>query len=105
MQLRRPTTSNPGSAPHSPGSFVNKPTGRPDWFKEWIDDKGEWVLLTCGDKADLKDRGQLILQGEKKGDLLVICEKCWQIPAIERHLSYSEYRGIPTAVIPDEPLF
>jgi hypothetical protein len=35
----------------------------------------------------------------------VICERCWQIPAVERHLSYSEYRGIPTAVIPDEPLF
>jgi len=105
MQLRRPTTSNPGSAPHSPGSSVGKPTGRPEWLKDWIADKGRWVLLECGDKADLNDRGQLHLVGEKKGDLLVICERCWQISKVARHLSYKEYRGLPTAVIPDEPLF
>lgn len=104
MQLRRPKAS-PGSGPHSQGSNVGKPTGSPQWFKEWLEDKGQWVLLTCGDKADLKDRGLTRLEGQKKGDLLVICQKCWQIPAVERHLSYAEYRGIPTAVTPDEPLF
>lgn len=104
MQFRRPK-DNPGSAPHSPGSFAGKPVGFPDWFKEWLDSKGRWVLLKCGHKADLNERGQLYLQGAKRGDILVICEKCWQIPAIERHLSYAEYRGIPTAVIPEEPLF
>jgi len=104
MQLRRPTP-NQGSAPHSPGSFVGKPTGKPDWYKEWIADKGRWVLLKCGHKADLNERGQIYLTGDKPGDILVICEKCWQIPAVERHLSYAEYRGIPTAVIPQDPLF
>ncbi len=104
MQLRRPAT--PGNAPHSRGSaHGNRPVGFPDWFKEWLEDKGRWVLLKCGHKADLNERGQLYLQGAKRGDILVICEKCWQIPAIERHLTYAEYRGIPTAVIPEEPLF
>jgi len=104
MQLRRPTTYL-GSAPHSPGSSVGKPTGRPEWLKDWIADKGKWVVLQCGNKIDLNERGQILLVGQKKGDLLTICEKCWLFCAVERHISYSEYRGIPTAVIPEEPLF
>lgn len=102
MQLRRPS-QNPGNAPHSRDSAAFRP--KPSWLREWIADKGRWVELTCGHKADLNERGQLYLEGEKKGDLLVICEQCWQIPAVKRHLTYAEYRGIPTAITPAEPLF
>src|SRR5688572_19426760 len=99
MQLRRPAGdlrgAKLGGRSHGFQPMV-------DWFKEWIEDQGQWALLKCGHKCDLKERGQMTLRGVKRGDLLVICEKCWQIPAVERYLSYAEYRGIPTAVIPDE---
>lgn len=104
MQLRKPPASR-GSAPHSPGSFTGKPPGRPGWLKDWIASKGKYVLLVCGHKADLNDRGQTTLEGETKGDLLTICCHCWQIVAVERHINWNEYTGTPTATIPDEPLF
>jgi hypothetical protein len=103
MQFRRPTI--PGSSPPSPGFSVDKPTGRPEWFKEWLEDKGKWVELECGHKVDLNERGQLNLVGTKRGDMLTICEQCWQFCAVKRHISHSEYREISAAVIPDEPPF
>lgn len=102
MKFRRPA-ENPGSAPHSPGSFVGKP--KASWLKDWIANQGRWVELECGHKADLNDTGQTTLEGEKKGDLLTICVGCWQFVRVKRHMKLNEYLGIPTAVIPDEPQF
>lgn len=30
------------------GSKGNKSPNRPDWFVEWLAQKGKWVLLECG---------------------------------------------------------
>lgn len=30
------------------GPKGNKSPGRPDWFAQWLRDKGKWVLLECG---------------------------------------------------------
>jgi len=110
MQLRRPsnTPKSGDSSGYSAGPLpanTNWDKPKPGWLKDWIADKGRWALLKCGHKCDLNERGQILLEGEKKGDLLVICEKCWQIPKVARHLTYHEYRGIPAAVTPEEPLF
>lgn len=75
---------------------------------DWIANKGKYVLLACGHKVDLKWRGQVTLEGledTNKNDVLTNCEPCGKFVAIVRGLSYSEFRGVPTAVIPGEPLF
>lgn len=102
MQLRKPV-QNQGSAPHSSGSLLGKSHG--SWFTEWLENKGKYVLLACGHKADLNDKGQTNLIGAKRGDMLTICVKCWQFSRVTKHITFNEYRDIPTAVIPDEPLF
>jgi hypothetical protein len=104
MQLRKPT-QNQGSDHHSPGSYTGKVHEPAAWFKEWLENKSDWVLLECTHKADLKDKGQTVWVGTKKDDVLTICVKCWQLRKVIRHITYNEYREIPTAVIPDEPLF
>lgn len=105
MKFKRPT-QDLGSAPHSQGSFVGKPNLRPDWLRDWIANKGKWVQLACGHKVDLKWPGQYILEGlDGVKEVVTNCEPCGQFSAIERGLSYREYRGIPTAVTPDEPMF
>jgi hypothetical protein len=30
------------------GSKGNKSPNRPDWFVEWLNNQGKWVLLKCG---------------------------------------------------------
>lgn len=106
MKFRRPTAPGDVDAPRSSGSFVGKPNLRPDWLKDWIDNKAKYVLLACGHKVDLKWRGQITLEGldEEKG-IFTNCQQCDRFSAIERGMSFSEYHGKPTAVIPDEPLF
>lgn len=110
MKFRRPNV-NPGSPEYdSQGSFVGKPNQRlerPDWLKEWIDNKAKYVLLACDHKVDLKWAGQITLEGmgDNRNQVLTNCGLCGQFIAIERGLSYNEFKGIPTAVIPAEPLF
>ena len=102
--MKFPRPSAPGDAPHPQGSAFDKPR-QGNWLKEWLANKGNWVLLECGNKADLNDNGQTMLVGLEVGELRTICVKCWLYCRVERHISINEYLGIPTAVIPDEPLF
>lgn len=107
MQLRRPKTRNPGSPSDSQGSFVGRPMKRPHWLMDWIANKGKYVQLACGHKVDLKWHGQTTLEGlgDKANEVLTNCDRCGTFSAIERGLSWNEFKGIPTAVMPEEPLF
>jgi hypothetical protein len=78
------------------GGFVGTPQQR-DWLEEWIEKKGCWADLECGCKADLTDRGLLVIGAFK--DAEVLCE---------RHNRFARVTGThkpARTVYPQTPLF
>ena len=80
--------------------------GRPRWFKEWIEDKPKFVLLSCAHKMDINVRAVTVIQSTfGNRHVQVLCEQCDSFVRIVQKLTLLEYHGIKAAEIPDEPLF
>lgn len=105
MRLVKPFEPTPGKKaggglrPHYPI--------RPQWLKDWIADKGQWVLLSCGHKDNMNDRATIVIRIFGTRNVEVFCErgKCYRFVSIVRLMKFKEYADIPNTAIPDEPLF
>jgi hypothetical protein len=80
------------------GGYIGAPEKR-DWLKEWIENKGRWVLLECGCIDDLNDRAMTIIKTFE--GCTVGCERHNRFVSVVRTLS----RKTPPVKQPDEPLF
>jgi len=90
-----------GAAPHSAKS-------RPEWLKEWIENQGHYVELSCGCMEDFKSRGLLQIYNtvaEKFKEVEVFCVRCDRWVWLVRSVSLREWWGIPKTDLPDMPLF
>lgn len=105
MKIIRPTAGAPLS--NAQGGFppVHQSHGRPQWLKDWIADKGRYVLLKCGHKDDLNDQSMIIIRAFGKRQVTVFCERCNDFVHIDKTVGFREYANIHAAAIPDEPLF
>lgn len=105
-------------APYVPSDVPDSPPGdirrerlhyplRPAWLKQWLEDKGKWVKLECGHKENINDRSALVILQKTFGkkNIHVYCETHNAFFAVERALTFNEYRGVAAKPIPDEPEF
>lgn len=106
MKFRAPTFRPAAGTP-----VAGRSRGTPDWLKEWLEKRGQYVKLSCGHLEDLNYGALLIIArfGLHKGRS-VMCEQCniWvDVTApITMHEYYAHRYGItPSSTIPDEPLF
>jgi hypothetical protein len=84
------------------GSGVHQ---RPDWVKEWIANKGQYVTLECGHREDLKNR-TLMIKVFGGNDKAVWCYDCEDMSTVVKAIGLYEYHfGYPAPAIPDNPLF
>jgi hypothetical protein len=86
------------SARNTSGGFVGAPQSR-GWLKEWIENKGRWVLLDCGHVEDLNDRAMLIIR--TFDGCTVGCEQCNRFASVVKTLQSKT----PITETADEPLF
>lgn len=81
----------------------------PEWLRDYIADQGQFVLLECGHRENIGDRGVLLIVGMqrygKRNNTQVLCERCNQFVGIERHMKFQEYANIPVKKDSDIPLF
>lgn len=92
----------PAKAP--PGRHESRGSGLPlTWLKEWLENQGKYVELSCGHMIDLNDRS--VAHCMHPTLPMVDCEvhRSWQ--KIERKVTFHEFAGIRVNPIPDEPLF
>ena len=97
------------SAPISPGAEAPRgyPLVRaPDWRKEWLANRPQYVLLSCGCFEDLKYGAILIIAvfGIARYKT-VFCERCNDWAKVERSATSHEYQKLPPITIPEVPLF
>lgn len=71
-----------------------------DWYVEWLENKGKYVLLECGHKDDLKNKAVVI-----GSDREVICPRCNEWKKVTKSLRFSEYLGIEIPPVPELPQF
>lgn len=90
--------------PTSPG--IGRSRGRPDWLTEWLENRGQYVLLSCGHKEDLKYGHLLIIHkfGLDKGRI-VMCERCNIWVSVARPITMQDYFGLPALTTHSEPMF
>lgn len=90
----------------APPDFHAKSGGasRPEWLKEWLEDKPAFVLLKCGCKDDIKIAGTVILQQFGTKNVEVMCDR-HSFQTVVRKISLHEFVGITAKPPPAEPLF
>lgn len=103
MRFRKPTLI---PAPRTTGAGIGRSRGTPDWLKEWLANRGQYVKLSCGCYEDLTYGALLIiakfgLQREKT----VYCERCNIFAAVRAKATSHEFFGLPRNHPPEEPLF
>ena len=95
----------PGDAPPPDrGRGIAHPYKKHEWFREWLANKGRYVLLTCGHKEDINFRGILIIMAVFK-EIDVFCDRCNKWATIKSKISFMEYAEVPPLKESDEPLF
>lgn len=97
-----------GGSGKTPGISPFRPKSQPDWLKEWIENQGHYVELSCGCMEDVKARGILVVYKalkEKFKEVEVFCERCDKWVWLSRSVSLNEYLGIPKVQLPETPLF
>jgi len=77
----------------------------PDWLRDHIADKGEFVLLDCGHKDNINARATLIIAAVMGRGTQVFCERCGHFAGVVRHMRFREYADIPEKPNSDIPLF
>lgn len=85
------------------GPKGNKSPGRPDWFVQWLADKGKWVLLECGCIEDVHLPNCVSLLTGKKIYIECPFNEGHGFQAIKKTLRFRdvlEARGIK---MPDDP--
>lgn len=102
MKFIEKSASAGPNAPRS-GASVHS---RPDWLKDWIANKGQYVKLTCGHRVDLNERTVLIDITKVDGAKKVWCYMHEDVYDIEKSIGVFEmHYGFPPPPIPDEPMF
>ena len=76
----------------------------PQWLQEYIDNQGQYVLLSCGHKTDLNGRSVIAVVKAFTGTQ-VLCSICDDFKAVDRQITMSEYFDIPKRVDSEFPLF
>lgn len=79
------------------------PTYKPQWLRDWIEDQGSFVLLSCGHKENMNDRASIIIA--RIAGVYLVCPRCNDLAAVVRHMKFTEYAQIPPKVESDIPLF
>src|SRR5882672_6671756 len=96
MKLHKPGTPGSkavgGGNPFAPSKMTAP--GRPAWLKEWIANQHRYVLLRCGHKDDLTERGMLIIRAFGQKDTSVYCERCNAFKGVVRTMKFREYANI-----------
>lgn len=76
---------------------------KPQWLKDWIEDQGSYVLLSCGHKTNMNDRASIIIA--RIAGVYLVCERCNDLAAVVRHMKFTEYAEIPPKAESKIPLF
>lgn len=104
MKFVAPKKGSSGVSTGGPHRVIS----RPEWLKEWIENQGHYVELSCGCMEDQKTRGLLMvfLAGGLKGrEIEILCVRCDKWVWLTRSVSLREYLGLPKAQSTEEPLF
>jgi hypothetical protein len=100
MRLVKPYQGGAGIAAAGAPRRVRK---RPEWLKEYIDNLGIYVLLSCGHKIDMNSRGLLIVDGMR--GTTVGCYHCGEFSTVIKKISFVVYADIPAKPDSNVPLF
>ena len=94
MKLIRPNSGGIGaSAATGAGASRRIPTRTPKWLQERIEDRGIFVLLSCGHKENINDRAVTVIA--QLSGTRVLCERCNYPVTVVRHLKFREYADLP----------
>ena len=94
--------TKPSYVPRDPsGVRSSAPFRRPDWLREWLANKSQFVLLSCGHKEDLNHNTMLLI----RDDHFVMCVQCDDWARVVESLGLLKYHGIPEPEETDIPLF
>jgi len=80
------------------GEWLDTPKAR-NWLDEWLENKGRYVRLSCGDTDDINDRSVIAIGNR------VYCEKCNEWTVVVYSVKFLEYLGLKLSRQPDEPQF
>ena len=78
------------------GSKGNNPPNRPDWYAEWLKDRGKYVRLECGCIEDVHIPACVTLLTGKR--IFILCPYNHGFQAIKKTLTLRDVllaRGIP----------
>lgn len=75
------------------------------WLKEWIANKTSWCKFDCGHMEAWDELSLCALHHFGPRTTEVWCERCQKFVLFKKWVTFNEYKGIPPAVTPDEPLF
>jgi len=77
----------------------------PDWQKEWIANKGIFVLLKCGCTEDLNPLYLPLVRQMLNGYLEVWCDRHDGFFKVTKKSTAGRLAGIKLTRVPDTPLF
>lgn len=103
MRIVKPIGRAEPGEPDRSARRVHVRAEKPQWLREWIEDQGHYVLLSCGHRENMNDRATLIIA--RISGVYIVCEKCRDLAAVVKHMKFTEYAQIPAKAETDEPLF
>jgi hypothetical protein len=102
MKFRVPSVS---PRPDSPGTGGFRSRGRPEWLKEWLENRGKWLVLDCGCEEAWDEKSMTVLYLFGPEEIQIFCETCQRFAKWKEWISWTQYLNISPAATSDEPLF
>jgi hypothetical protein len=103
MQFKKSSDTLAGLVPARVSGYPR--SRRPKWLVEWVNERGQYVMLACGHLDSFADADTTACLIRTFQGLELLCSICEQFSEVTKSVSLFDYMDISKPVISSNPLF